>query len=912
MIDLPERLAAALSDRYTIERELGKGGMATVYLADDIKHSRRVAIKVLQPELAAVVGAERFLAEIKTTANLQHPHILPLFDSGEVEGLLYYVMPYVEGETLDAKLERERQLPIEEAVGIATAIANALDYAHRNGVIHRDIKPANVLLHDGQPVVADFGIALAVGAAGGTRLTETGLSVGTPYYMSPEQATGDQHVGPQSDIYALGAILYEMLVGEPPFTGATAQAVLGQILQGKPVSAIEKRASVPVNIDAVIRKSLEKIPADRFSTGQDMGRALTDPGFRLAGDLPLASGSGARARGGPIMAAIAVIAVMFGVFGWLRPEAPLAVSRYELNPPNVDELDGMNLRFDLSPDGAWMVFAGSLGEDDTSRLWIKQRERLDWTPVPGSEGARGPRVSPDGTRIAFFNPDDIGEGTFVIPVTGGGPIRISNEAKYPTWIDEEVVGLASLARAATGLIEEVSATGGAPREIWNSTTLTVASPPSALPDGRGLLFSACAMCPLDRAIFVLDAETGEAHNLGQGISSALLKDGTLLITRIDGTVWAGTLNPDRMELEAPPVPVLQGVATTEVQSGLVASGDGTLLLVLGPRAGPGVMTQRYEAVWVSRATGDQTVIVEGWQFQLSANFGLALSPDENFLAVGLQSAEGDDIWVRELPNGPLTRLTLDPAIDSRPKWSPDGRDIWFQTQRGVPDGGYALFRRRADGADQPVRFPTPGRAAHEPEPSPDGEWMVVRVGGLAARGGSGRDIVAYRTNGDSTEVPLLTTGYDEYSPKLSPDGRWLAYVSTESGRPEVYVKPFPNTNDARFAISTSGGIQPLWKGDGSELYYVSAPAAGQQNSGRRMMVAKVDTRTGFSVQSRGELFTLPEGVLGGATWEPVIDVSGDGERFVMLRGISAGEVRRSYKLVIVENFQEELIGRVGN
>jgi len=204
----PDRLAAALADRYAIERELGQGGMATVYLAQDLKHERQVAIKVLRPELAAVLGAERFVQEIKTTAQLSHPHILPLFDSGEAQGFLYYVMPYIEGETVREKLNRETQLGIEEAVRITTEVADALDYAHRHGVIHRDIKPENILLHDGRPMVMDFGIALAVSAAAGGRMTETGLSLGTPHYMSPEQATADKHISSRSDIYSLGAVLY--------------------------------------------------------------------------------------------------------------------------------------------------------------------------------------------------------------------------------------------------------------------------------------------------------------------------------------------------------------------------------------------------------------------------------------------------------------------------------------------------------------------------------------------------------------------------------------------------------------------------------------------------------------------------------------------------------------------------------
>jgi serine/threonine-protein kinase len=275
-----ERLNAALTGRYVIDGELGEGGMATVYLADDLRHERKVALKVLKPELAAVVGADRFLAEIKTTANLQHPHILPLFDSGEADSFLFYVMPFIDGETLRDRLDRERQLPIDEALGIATAVANALHTAHELGVVHRDIKPGNILLSRGQPLVADFGIALAVGSAGGNRLTETGLSVGTPYYMSPEQATGDQVIGPASDTFALACVLYEMLVGEPPYPGATAQAVLGKIIQGVPVSATAVRRSIPLHVDAAIRKSLEKLPADRFTDAHEFAKALSDPSFR--------------------------------------------------------------------------------------------------------------------------------------------------------------------------------------------------------------------------------------------------------------------------------------------------------------------------------------------------------------------------------------------------------------------------------------------------------------------------------------------------------------------------------------------------------------------------------------------------------------------------------------------------------
>src|SRR5438034_360291 len=255
-MDAVVQLNSALQARYEVEREIGAGGMATVYLARDLKHNRRVALKVLRPDLGVVLGAERFLSEIEVTANLQHPNLLPLFDSGEADGLLFYVMPYVEGESLRAALEREKQLPIDEALHIATAVASALDYAHRHGVIHRDLKPENILLHEGQPLVADFGIALAVSNAGGNRITQTGLSLGTPQYMSPEQATGDRAIDGRTDVYSLGAVLYEMLTGDPPHLGSTAQAIIARVLTERPRPVRATRETVPEQVELAVEIAL--------------------------------------------------------------------------------------------------------------------------------------------------------------------------------------------------------------------------------------------------------------------------------------------------------------------------------------------------------------------------------------------------------------------------------------------------------------------------------------------------------------------------------------------------------------------------------------------------------------------------------------------------------------------------------
>ncbi|MBC7896207.1 MAG: serine/threonine protein kinase, partial [Cytophagaceae bacterium] len=272
-----ERLTAALAGRYSLVRELGRGGMATVYLAEDVRHRRRVALKVLHPELSAVLGPERFLKEIELTAGLQHPHILPLFDSGEADGQLFYVMPFIEGETLRARLERERQLPITEAVQLTREVAEALHHAHGQKVIHRDIKPENILLQGGHALVADFGIALAVEQAGGTRMTQTGLSLGTPQYMSPEQAMGERTIDARSDVYALGAVAYEMLAGEPPFTGATVQQIVARVLAEEPRPLVATRKAIPEDVDAAVMRALEKLPADRFATAAEFRAALDAP-----------------------------------------------------------------------------------------------------------------------------------------------------------------------------------------------------------------------------------------------------------------------------------------------------------------------------------------------------------------------------------------------------------------------------------------------------------------------------------------------------------------------------------------------------------------------------------------------------------------------------------------------------------
>ena len=417
---VPSPLAEALHEHYLLERELGRGGMATVYLARDVKHDREVALKVLRPELAAVLGRDRFLTEIRLTAKLDHPHILTLIDSGQSEGFLWYVIPYVRGESPRDRLNRHRQLGVEEALTITKQIASALDYAHQRGIIHRDIKPENILFHEGEAMLADFGIALAVKEAGGNRVTETGLSLGTPQYMSPEQATGDRQLDVRTDVYSLGAVLYEMLAGEPPHTGATAQVVIAKLMTERPTRLRVVRDTVPETVDVAVARALAKIPADRFSSAAAFVTALSRP--EPTSHLWPSNRKGARA--GRWAAAAALIAL--GALGIAY------LGRSHSGPPVPDyrrvqlTTSGEAHTPVLSPDGSQVAYAARECPEGGACVWsIVVRETASGVerPIIGDLVEAGiRRWSPNGLWLLYqtLSPG----GTYTVPRIGGSATRL--------------------------------------------------------------------------------------------------------------------------------------------------------------------------------------------------------------------------------------------------------------------------------------------------------------------------------------------------------------------------------------------------------------------------------------------------------------------------------------------------------
>ena len=818
------RVTAALADRYHIERELGAGGMATVYLAQDLKHGRKVAIKVLRPELAAVIGAERFVREIRTIAALQHPHILGLIDSGELQGTAYYVMPFVEGESLRDRLTREKQLPINEAVRIAGEVASALDYAHRHGVIHRDIKPENILLHDGQALVADFGIALAASTAGGSRMTETGMSLGTPHYMSPEQAMGEREITARSDIYALGCVTYEMLVGEPPFTGPTAQAIVAKMMTEEPRPLAVQRKTVPPQVEDAVLTALAKLPADRFASAAEFAEALKGSGTTRVMPRPQQAARDRAQHRWLFLAGVVVVGLaMLAAWGWLRPATPgpAGVRKVDVVLPDSAPVEFIGeatigvgqTAIAISPDGRTLAYIA--GNASRPRIYVRPLDRFDATPLPGADGAFHPFFSPDGAWIGFFADNQLRK----VPVAGG-PVTTVAEANRATggvWTRQgDILFTVDLG----GGLRRVSAAGG--HEVQLKTTrvgVGCTKSITLLPDERWVLCTAYA----DQAYGFL-----MAHSVDDGEDRVLVRDGVarswhpgepipddvligttplyrsggLLYTRPDGTLLPIRFDPDRLRTSGEPVVVATGVRQESWthQAQVAAASDGAIAYIEGSDAHMGVLA------WLDRRGRVDTL-----PFPPANSLGTDISPDGSTIAVTIPAVSGNlELWLYDLRDRDRRRLLSNLGVPET-RWTADGKYLIASLV------GSVIIRANPA---RPGQVDTLAKASVYPSAlTRDGRYLIGSPWENPVTGEDYRGTYRVALGG---HVPPELMSYGgpaggAFGLALSPDNLWVSYLGGGGG---VFVEPYPPTGEI-YRISGLDGDVPTWSRTGTEIFFAS-------------------------------------------------------------------------------------------
>ncbi len=785
MTEVRDRLTAALSDRYRIDRELGQGGMATVYLAEDLKHKRRVAVKVLKPELAAVLGAERFVQEITTTAALQHPHILPLFDSGSADGFLFYVMPFIDGETLRTRLDRETQLGIDEAVRITREVADALDYAHRHGVIHRDIKPENILLHDGRPMVADFGIALALSAAAGGRMTETGMSLGTPHYMSPEQATAEKEITGRSDVYSLGSVLYEMLAGNPPHVGASAQQIIMKIVTEEAAPVTRFRKSVPSNVAAAVAMSLEKLPADRFESARAFADALGNPGFattRTSAAVAAAPGGRAWLRNPRTIGTLAVAALALGAAAWLaaRPGAGQGPREYDVGLPDSAEMWTIRgTGFAVAPGGDFVVYQAVRAGH--AELWY--RSLLDGSArrIDGTDDGWQPALSPDGARLAFLR-ERAGSWTVEVMAVGGGSTTTLGSGTSTADLQWLPDGRVMVVEADGKRVRWFDPAGGPS----TATGLAYCIMPAQLPDRDELLCGGGGDKRIHR-VDIHDSIKATYLWTGAGPDSAVVFGSNPRVVEGKYLVYV-SLGGD---LQAAPVDLGTGRVGRSVRlaTGLGRreysgagtydiAASGTLVYAHGIDHAVGHLVQADER-------GVDTLPLGRAVF-----LRIAFSPDGRRLAAVVEGREGQELRIYDLRTGQFVPWVRRAEI-RQPVWSPRGDRLLFSDANAVFVGS-------------PGRAEAPESVYTTPHRFEGFTWLPDdRVIGPLLRLG-----VAVALHVNARPATLDTLLADASFTRLSPDGRWIVY--NDRSITSVWLEPFPR-DGRRYQLAANHAGEPLWR-----------------------------------------------------------------------------------------------------
>ena len=848
--------------------------MATVYLAHDIKHSRNVALKVLHPDLAATIGVERFLSEIKVTANLQHPNILGLFDSGIADGQAYYVMPYVDGESLRDRLNREKQLPVADALRIANGVAAALEYAHAHGVIHRDIKPENILLQSGQPVVADFGIALAVQQAGGPRLTQTGMSLGTPQYMSPEQAMGERSLDARTDIYALGVITYEMLAGEPPFSGPNAQAIVAQVLTGRPRRLVELRETVPPAVDAAVHQALQKLPADRFASAAEFRAALNterrdEKRERRDENLPTTS-LVYRLSSLPLL--LLGLAAGFLIF---RAKRDPVVTTGAIVHVTTD--DGLEVQPAISPDGKTMVYAA--GTSFKVRLFLRPVDggREVSLTKDSTADQQEPQWSPSGTSILFLTNGGVdtvaaglGGGTATTLISGGGRALTgaqrgvvtatwSPDGREIVFVRRDSLFVYTIASGKTRLLSAhyafkecawstrgehvacttprdfgvvalnmgnigpstiyvIPAAGGAPIAVTDSTSLNTS--PVWSPDSRRLYFVSNRDRQRDIYYTSIGSDgraIGEIHRLTTALNAV-----SLSISR-DGRRLAYSVYTPQANVWALPI-LANGTATfamaTQVTFGhqlvesMEVTPDGKALIFDADRNGN-------SDIW--RLTfGEREA--EALTSDVVDEFGGLLSPDGRRLVFyGYPEGSGKGvIMVKPVTGGgPVQRVNANGNYGIWPEWTPDSKSLtWICAGSS---GRTQCIATQDDAGGWHVDSTKPSARSNW---SPDGQWRTNPRRATAGLSNNIDSVWLYRA--DSDEGRLLYGRHAPTDPRAAevhwgPDSRALYFRSRDQNGPALFWSLSINGGAprliARLDDLSHQSYRPDFTTDGKRLYF---------------------------------------------------------------------------------------------
>ncbi len=765
MFEELERLTGTLFDRYRIERELGRGGMATVYLATDLKHDRTVAIKILKPALAYLLGAERFLREIRVTAALQHPHILQLYDSGEVEGLLYYVMPYVPGESLRTRLERERQLPVDESVTLISTVAGALDYAHRQGLVHRDIKPENILLLDGQPILADFGIAVVLASSSSDRLTETGFSVGTVQYMSPEQAAGDRAVQPQSDIYSLGAVAYEMLAGEPPFTGPTTEAIRARVMLQPPDAIRTIRPAVPEGVEAAVLKALSKVPADRFRTASEFAAALVAPGA-VGAPRKWTRQLRSYAPGALALTLLAVALVLAGREIVERPLASPAQRRQLTFSGNARQAaispDGRLVAFTISTGGSHLLLVQDVagGEPDTIGTfgWVNT---LEW--------------SPNGDRLLAGLP--AGKAA-VVPRTGGS-VRTLDVGRAPCQVRSHWLpgGLrVSLHCASDQRILLLDLETNDSVSIPLPAQFTWLNEGAWSPDGRHFALATESINPVGWTLVTIAMDGRVETVVEDSIPLATpnwAHDGrSVYYARGDAEIWRIPMEPRTGRRRGAPEQLhrqLEALSTVTPGVGLGGTALGGQFSVTRDGLRMAYASgRRYANLWLVEATDSlQPPRIDSLTSGTALRWWPVVSPDGNWIAFAQASGDAVELFRMPIVGGRSSQITHGARVwpGTQIAWSPEGDRIAFISVRA---GRANTWIATVDG----------GRLQSFPQTN-----VGTARGHLAWAPGA---LIAYQTP-DHDNIALLdpSSGAQRFlvadtapgflfSPRFSPDGHRLA------------------------------------------------------------------------------------------------------------------------------------------